>query len=81
MHYPFRANCKTILLDRAIKLSKITNISTTIVQLEATYIGTTLSLLSYARAFGENYVVDFVKEHMLDNVEDIISSNFGLQRK
>lgn len=58
-----------------MKLSKIANISTTIVRREATLTYTMQRFLRYMSAFGESYGVRFVGVLVLDIVEDMMFSN------
>lgn len=73
MHYASRVDYKAIAPAQAIKLSKIANISTKLLRHYATYTDMIQSLMSFARAFNEDYGIRFdnVRSVVVDILEDI----------
>lgn len=76
MHHAFRIDEKAMSSGEAMKLRKLTTLSTAIVRQEATFTETMQRPLSYARTFEEVYVSHFVFVCIMDIFNDIMSSNF-----
>lgn len=70
MYYKFRFDGEVRFADQVIMLRKIVRISTEIVECQATFRDMRQSLLSYARAYKEDYGIPFVDMRMMDIVED-----------
>lgn len=76
MRNAFRVGGKPISSAQVIKLSKIAIISAEIVLREIKFTGKRHSLIGYTRALKEHYGIHFVDGLTMDNVEDVMYSNF-----
>lgn len=79
----FLRNCYAYRLDentnspaQVTKESKVENISAANVQNKATFSDSVHSLFCYTQAFEEDFVVHFVDVHIMDFLDDKMSSNF-----
>lgn len=76
MRYAILVDEKPISSSQSLKISKKENISTVVLQRKATFADKIQSLLSYAQAVQQNYVLRFVDGRITSIVEDMMSSMF-----
>lgn len=76
MRYVLCYDCKTSIPAQAMKLRKITNISTAIMCRKISFTNAIQSVLNYARSFEEYYAASFVDARVLDIIDNMMPSNF-----